>query len=222
MESRVNRFIAPLVSLTIAASYYMSAGFYSGAAQAQTADLISLIKARQLAHQQGTLPPAAIIPDTVPFSYVVTREMKTSEGDEVTTQLLEYKMNPSAAPGARIELLTGVMDDLPKDVRRELERYNNEMSPAEIADEFWCEDNDEESPFDADFEASDITVISETDKLANVKIGKNLLGTFVDVDGDMPKKIRKNLSIEAMISKPELKVMDMRIKLMKPELRPID
>jgi len=203
----VKRFIAPFVGLSIVSS------FYGASASAQSLDVVSLIKARQLAEQNGTLPPAAIIPDTVPYIYVVTNET-TSE--EYGTVVFSYEMNPMAAPGARINLLTGTMEGLSKDSRKELERYNDEMSTAEIAEEFWCDDNDEEEAFDEDFDVSKLTVISENEASAHVSFGGELLAELLDDDNDMPKKIRKNLAVDAELSKPDLKMLNMQMRLTKP------
>lgn len=194
------------------------------AASAQSADVLTLIKARKTAAENGALPPARPIPETVPYSYVVTLGIESDEdkagdddlgAEERGAVSVRYRMNPMAAPGSRVTLLTGAMEDYSKDIREQIERYNSKMSAAEIAEGFWCEDN-EAGPFDSEIDVSAITVISETEDQAHLSIGKGLASALMDSDDGMPKKLLKRLAIEAVVSKPDLTIRSMHVKLTKP------
>ncbi len=157
-------------------------------------------------------------PKTIPYSYLVTYDLKSQEGDDVEEYYGQYRMNPLAVPGQRITFIEGTLDDLPDDMREEVERLNMEASPEELAEDFWCESDKEMR--DA-LKTDSVTLVSEDENEAVLSLGPDIISKIMsDNDGEderkMPKKIRKRMLAEVTLSKPELHLKHSRIWLSRP------
>ncbi len=177
---------------------------------ASASDFKSLVKAKAQS--------AAAVPETVPYSYLVTIAVDSQEGKDDSEQFTgQYRLNPAATPGERVTIIDGSWDDYPKDMRKELEEANFEYSQAQHAEDFWCVGDQEM----LEMMASDaVTVLREDAREAVVSLTPDAIAYFMDDDDDgerdMPKKIRKRMLAELTFSKPSLLLTQSKIWLSKP------
>ncbi len=156
---------------------------------------------------------------SVPYSYLVTIDVDSREGKNKSESFYgQYRFNPAAAAGERVSLIDLTWDEVPKDMRKELEKDNVEGSEADFAEDFWCT-NDQK---DLEVMASDsVTVIREDETEAVVSLGPDAIAYFLADDSEkegrgLPKKIRKRMLSELTFSKPDLYLTHSRVWLSKP------
>jgi len=178
-----------------------------GSSFANASDFKSLVEA-QLDAPIKTADPAA-------YSYVISIDIDSREGsDEAEIIDVQYRYNPAAQAGERVALMGTSWEDLPKDMRRELQKSNNAAEPD---DDLWCLNSREDLEVMA---SDDVTVIREDENEAVVSLSPDGVAQFLaddDEDGrDMPKKIRKRMLSELTFSKPDLYLTNSRIWLSEP------
>ncbi len=153
--------------------------------------------------------------ETVPYSYRVDIEVINAEKPDENFKG-QYRVNPAAEPGQRVNLIDATWDDYPEGMRKELEKINQDRTEAEFAEEFWCElDQDELALLASD----EVTVLRETETKAVVSLSPKGVSMFIgddDGDRDMPKKMLKRMDSEVTFSKPDLRLTHSHIWLSKP------
>lgn len=185
---------------------------------AQAEDFLSLLK--QQAKVERPAPPSIN-----PYNYTVDVVMSGNEdkddSDPFTAKLL---VDPSAAPEARVTIISASSEEYSEDFEEFLKEISNtEKSPEDLADEFWCEGGDDEL-FDNDEISDDaITLVSETETEAVIKPNLSLMAEMMMDSGegeDMSKSERKmmtkmmeRLDGEFVISKPDMRLRRMKIWL---------
>lgn len=156
------------------------------------------------------------VPDAIPYTYLVTIEM-TGNKDEGENYQGQYRFNPAAAPGERVDLMGASWDDIPKGMRKELEKANQESTMDDFTDEFWCIPDQESYEILA---SDDVTVLSESETEAVVALGPKGIAHYLSDDGEgerkMPKKIRKRMLSEITFSKSNMQMTDSHIWLSEP------
>jgi len=202
----MNRFL--LIALIGA-----SIGF--SATSAKAADIKTLIHQKQDSGDKGPLAPTDI-----PYSYVVTADIKSGEGKDTTGFVAKYRVNPKAAPGSRLTFIGEPLETFPKDFQKQMNQFDTEAVEADLAEEFWCADSADDAD-DLDLSPEDITVIREDEHEAVIAISNEALNSMMKMDTgdgeeDMPKKIRKRLASELTLSKPDLTLRHMKVWLTRP------
>jgi len=153
--------------------------------------------------------PAA--PKTIPYSYVMTFDNTSHEGDEVTAFKTKYRVNPNAAPGERLTYLGDDGAVLPAEFLKQMEYANQNKTLEEFMSDFWCSDAESEA-----LDLSDGAVLREDAETAVISLTNEKVLEMMDDDGDMPKKIRKRLVGEMTFSKAEFYPTHIRIWLSEP------
>ena len=206
--------------MTITRSLLLSASLVLtpiGAAQAN--DFKTLIQAQSQSSVVQTTP------QDVPYSYLVTIEMDSVENNDVEEEEEEtesfrgqYRFNPAAAPGERVTIVNGKWDDYPKDMRKELDKVNNDHTIADFVDEFWCvNDADIYSVLRSDL----VSVLREDESEVVISLNPDAIAKIMAVEEgegerQMPKKIRKRMLGELTLAKPGLTVKHSRFWLSRP------
>lgn len=173
---------------------------------------------KTLVQERAEAGNVTAMPDAIPYSFLVSVDVINDDKEDPSKSFNgQYRFNPEAAPGDRVTLIGLEWDDLPKDMRKDLEETNLEQSSGVFADEFWC--NAEQETFDI-LASDDVTVISETETEAVLSLGPRGIAHFLDNDDEgersMPKKIRKRMLSEVTVSKPDLQIQKSRIWLSEP------
>jgi len=160
------------------------------------------------------------MPDTIPYSFLMTVKMDNIKGkDEIETTIGQYRFTPSAEPGARVSIVGDGWEDMPKEMRQELQKSNLETSEAEFAEEFWCTGDQKTHRILTSDEAS---VIREDAGEAVVALSPDAIADILTNPNEdreertMPKKIRKRMLAELTFSKPDLRLKQSRFWLSKP------
>lgn len=185
------------------------------APQAEAADIKTLIQQKIDGEIKGPYAPT-----TIPFAYTVTADVKSGDGDDAVSFVAKYRVNPGAAPGSRLTFIGAPLESFPEDFRKEMNRLNAETSDADMAEEFWCADSEDDADED-DLNPDDVTVIREDEREAVISLSQEALKGMMQVDtggggGDMPKKVRKRLASELTINKPDLTLRNMKVWLTRP------
>lgn len=169
---------------------------------------------------QEQLDSSATPPQSIPFSYLVTINIDSKEGkDEAENFKGQYRFDPSAEPGNRIKLIGQTWDDIPKDMRKELEKNNLETTPEKFAKDFWCMGDRDTLDILA---SDDVTILREDSEEAVISLSPEAISHFMSDDTEgkkerkMPKKIRKRMRAEMTFSKPDLIMTQSRIWLSEP------
>lgn len=185
------------------------------APMAQAANIKTLIQQKK----DGKIS-TPLAPKNIPYTYIVSTDAKTGEGDNVVSYTAKYQVNPSAAPGSRLTFLGAPLETFPKDFREEMERLNTEATETEMAEEFWCASSEEDKDdSENDLEPEGITVIREDEIEAVISIHNDGLRKVMQMesgDGDMPKKVMKRLAMELTLAKPDLTMRNMKVWLTRP------
>lgn len=181
-------------------------------------DIMTLIKNRQ------TQAPDTrrIVPQSIPYSYLVSTSVQEEEEGESLMQAVQYRVNPQRAAGERITVMSGSLEALPEEAREEIEAVNAEQNVAALASEFWCNSEDD-GPLNGDDPEDDlgegVTVISENDVEAVLGLDIGLLKGMLtegDEDDGMPNKIVKRMAAQVTVTKPDLEMKSMRVWLTRP------
>lgn len=187
----------------------------------QAEDIRSILERQSKVEQP--VPPALN-----PYNYTIDVVMSGREGKDVqepfTAKLL---IDPSAAPEARVTVLSVSHEEHPDDFKDFIkETTNPETTSEDLAEEFWCESADNELFDGEDISVDDFTVISETATEAVIKPNIALMAEIMMDGGDeeemsksdrkMMKKIMKRLDGEFVVSKPDARLKSLKIWLTRP------
>lgn len=188
---------------------------------AQAEDIRSILERQSKVEQPK--PPALN-----PYNYTVDVVMSGKEGKDdnppFTATLL---VDPSAAPEARVTILSVSSEEHPDEFKEFLnEAKNPENSAEDMAEEFWCESGNNDLFEGEDISVDDFTVISETASEAVIKPNLSLMAEIM-MDGEdeedmsksdrkMMKKMMERLDGEFILSKPEARLKAMKIWLTRP------
>ncbi len=202
--------LLPLLSLPV---------LFSPIAQAE--DIMSILERQSKVERAA--PPALN-----PYNYTVDVAMSGREGKDVrdpfTAKLL---IDPSAAAEARVTILSTSSEEHPDDFKDFLkEVQDTEKSAEDLAENFWCESDDNDM-FESDGLPEDsFTVLSETDTEAVIKPNLKLMAEMMmdsEADDDMSKSERKmmkkmmeRLDGEFVLSKPDARLKGMKIWMTRP------
>ena len=183
------------------------------AGTAQAEDFRSLLDARYSA--ESNMPAA---PADIPYAYTVTVE-QVSEDDEDENFSSRYKFDPSAAPGERVTMIDGEIDDLPKGVRKGLERINNDADMAELAEGFWCVPDPEIIAVVANDPDTQIT--SQDEETVELSIGPKSVKAMMALENDeedrgLPKKVAKRMTGRVVMSKADYQLKSSHLWLTEP------
>ena len=206
----MNRFLLPAILPVI-----LGASLAICAPSTMAEDITTLIAQKQASGDTGPLSPTDI-----PYTYVITADISSGEGDDAESYIAKYQVNPKAAPGSRLTFIGEPLETFPKDFQRQMASFENEATEAEMAEEFWCAD-DEEDADQPDMSPENFTVIRDDADEAVIGIDHEILKDMMktdsgDGDNDMPKKILKRLTAELTLSKPDLQLRNMKVWLTKP------
>lgn len=187
----------------------LAASFVINDVSAEAADIRTLIE-----QKQNSVGNTVLVPTDIPYTYVVTANIRSGEGDDIDGFTAQYQVNPKAAPGSRLTFIGDALETFPQDFQDAMARLEMEQTEAEMAEEFWCTDNEEAD----DVLPDDFTIIREDDREAVIALGNDNLKSMLDMDGGdgMPKKILKRLSAVLTVSKPDLTMRHMKVWLTKP------
>ena len=167
-----------------------------------------------------------------PYNYTVDVVMSGKEGkDETPPFTAKLLIDPSAAPEARVSIVSTSSEDHPDEFKDFLKEIQNpETSAEDLTEEFWCEGGDD-GMFDSedigeDISVDDFTVISETETEAIIKPNLSLMAEIMmdSEEGDdmskserkMMTKMMKRLDGEFVLSKPEARLKSFKIWLTRP------
>lgn len=191
------------------------------APSAQAEDIVSLLERKSTVER-----PAP--PTLNPYNYTVDVTMSGREGKDIEEPFMaSVLVNPAAAPEARITILSTSTEEHPDDFKDFLkEVQDTEKSAEDLAEDFWCESNDNDL-FESDGLPEDsFTVLSETDTEAVIKPNLKLMAEMMmnsEADDDMSKSERKmmkkmmeRLDGEFTLSKPDVRLKRVKIWLTRP------
>ena len=167
-----------------------------------------------------------------PYNYTVDVVMSGKEGkDDKPPFMAKLLIDPSAAPEARVSIVSTSSEDHPDEFKDFLKEIQNpETSAEDLTEEFWCEGGDD-GMFDSedigeDISVDDFTVISETETEAIIKPNLSLMAEIMmdSEEGDdmskserkMMTKMMKRLDGEFVLSKPEARLKSFKIWLTRP------
>lgn len=156
------------------------------------------------------------IPKEIPYRHMVTVQEITKEGDEVIEFGGSYRVDPFAEAGRRITFVDKE-HSFSEDVLEEIKLLNEEISPTQITEGFWCP-SDKDAEFNEILTANDTQVLEENDERVVLLIGaKTMLRTILnDDENDMPRKVRKRMRVKLTLSKPDLAIRKMQMELSRP------
>lgn len=188
---------------------------------AQAEDIMSILERQSQLEQPA--PPLLN-----PYNYTVDVVMSGREGKDVmepfTATLL---IDPSAAPEARVTIVSSSSDEHPGEFTEFLKETRNPDNNAEdLAEEFWCESGDNELFDEEGVSVDDFTVISETATEAVIKPNLALMAEIMmdsEESDEMSKSERKmmtkmmeRLDGEFVLSKPDARLKNFKIWLTRP------
>ena len=163
-----------------------------------------------------------------PYNYTVDVVMSGKEGkDDKPPFMAKLLIDPSAAPEARVSIVSTSSEDHPDEFKDFLEEIQNpETSAEDLTEEFWCEGGDDEMFDDENMSIDDFTVVSETETEAVIKPNLALMAEIMmdsEESDDMSKserkmmtKMMKRLDGEFVLSKPEARLKSFKIWLTRP------
>lgn len=188
---------------------------------AEAEDILTILE-RQSKVEQPT-PPALN-----PYIYTLDVVISGKEGkDEKASFTAKLFIDPSAAPDARVTIVSVSDDEHPDEFKEFLqETQNPENSAEDLAEEFWCESGDNDLFDEGDISTVDFTVISETETEAVIKPNLALMAEIM-MDGEneadmsksdrkMMKKMMKRLDGEFILSKPDARLKSLKVWLTRP------
>lgn len=191
------------------------------APSAQAEDIMSILE-----RQSQLERPAP--PKLNPYNYTLNVTMSGQEGNDTKAPFTaKLFIDPSLSAEERVTILSTSSEDYNdefKDFLKELQ--SPETTPEDLAEEFWCESQDDDL-FDAGELSSDaFTVISETPTEAVIKPNLALMAEIM-MDGEdeedmskserkMMKKMMKRLDGEFVLSKPDVRLKEFKIWLTRP------
>lgn len=179
-----------------------------------------------------TPPPPAIFP----YIYTANFVLEQAEGKEVTSFEAQYKVNPNAAAGERVEILSVSDDTYHADFQAHIDGLESEEQTAEkAAEDLWCDSSDEGDDSKMDFadlfEKNPPDIISEDDQRAVLRLplkdiadSLNFGITFDDSVSDDDKvtanktaeRFLKRMQAELVLDKPQGRMRQLRMWLPKP------
>ena len=191
------------------------------APSADAEDILSILERQSQVEQPRP-------PSLNPYNYTVDVVMSGREGKDVqppfTAKLL---IDPSAAPEARVTIMSASSEEHPDEFKELLkETRNPENGPEDMAEEFWCESGNNDLFDGDDVSVDDFTVLSETATEAVIKPNLALMAEIM-MDGDddeemskserkMMKKMIERLDGEFVLSKPDARLKSLKIWLTRP------
>lgn len=193
----------------------------TSASSAQAEDILSIIE-RQ-ANVTRPVPPAQN-----PYNYTLDVILSGKEGKNVTAPFsAKLLINPSAAPEERVTIVSTSEEDYPDEFEQLLKETSDvEKSTEDLAEEFWCEGEDDGLFDDEDMSAEAFTVLSETETEAVIKPNLKFMAEIM-MDGEdeadisksdrkMMKKMMERLDGEFILSKPDARLKSLKIWLTRP------
>lgn len=207
--------------------YLLTAAAFIGllAPSAQAEDILSIIERRSQVEQPK--PPLLN-----PYNYTLDVVMSAKDGqkegkDEKPPFTAKLLIDPSAAPEARVTIISKSSEDHPKEFKEFLtEAQNSEKSREEFSEDFWCESGDDNVFGGTENPADSFTVLSETASEAVIKPNLALMAQIMMDEGDdedmskserkMMKKMMERLDGEFVVSKPDARLKHLKIWLTRP------
>ena len=159
-----------------------------------------------------------IAPSDIPYAYTVTVQ-QVSEDDENEIFTSRYRFNPSAAPGERVNMIDGEIDDLPKGIRKGLERINDDADMTELADGFWCMPGREIYSIVAN--DPDTEIVAQDEEIVELAVGPESIKALMTLENDeddrgLPKKIAKRMTGKVVLSNADYQLKSSHLWLTKP------
>jgi len=203
---------SPLLAACLTASLFAAA---PAQAQVQDNDIMSI-----LARQAETPPRPA--PTTVPYSYTMTLDMTSTEGDKVSEGQAVLRIDPTQPAGSRAQIISSSNPENEPLIEFLKEVEDPEKDMAESAEGFWCGP----SKNDAAFTPTDFEVISETDTEATLKPKPGALAALLmqseesDDPGKQERKMKKKLldrvDGQMTLTKPNADMKGFRVTMTRP------
>ena len=199
--------ILPLITLSL------SFAFPATAAQAQ--DIRSI-----LAQKADTT--TRIAPETIPYSYTLTVDVKERDGKDVSEGQAVLRIDPTQPPGSRTQIVTAsdLESEALQNFLKEIEDEDNTMDKQ--ASGFWCGSSDPK-PRSA-FNPENFTVLAESDSEATLQPNaKNLATLLMDTsengdkdDRKMMKRLMKRIEGDVTLAKPSGELKGFNVRMTRP------
>jgi len=182
-----------------------------------------------------TPPPPSIFP----YIYTANFVLEQAEGKEVTSFDARYKVNPNAAAGSRVEILSASDETYHADFQAHIDELESEDLTAEkAAKDLWCDSSDDDGEDGKDklgleslFDSNPPEIISEDDQravlrlplkdiAANLKFGITFDDSVSDDEQETVNKTAerflKRMQAELVLDKPQGRMRQLRMWLPKP------
>lgn len=182
---------------------------------AQAEDIMSI-----LARKADT--PSRVAPETIPYSYTLTLDVKEREGKDVSEGQAVLRIDPTQPPGSRAQIITAsdVESDALQNFLKEIEDEDNTL--AKQASGFWCGSSNPEPR--SDFDPKSFIVLSEDKTQAVLKPDVEKLAELLmdaDENGDkedrkMMERLMKRIEGEVTLAKPSADMTGFKVRMTRP------
>lgn len=182
---------------------------------AQAEDILSILSSKADA-------PHRAAPETIPYSYTLTLDVKEREGKNVSEGQAVLRIDPTQPPGSRAQIITAsnVESEALQNFFKEIEDKDNTM--AKQASGFWCGSSDPKPQ--SDFDPNNFIVLSEDNNQAVLKPDVEKLAELLmdaDENGDkddrkMMKRLMKRIEGEVTLAKPSAEMMGFKVRMTRP------
>lgn len=182
---------------------------------AQAEDILSLL-------ERKSETPASVAPDTIPYSYTLTLDVKERDGKNLSEGQAVLRIDPTQPPGSRSTIITAsdVESEALQNFIKEIEAEDNTMTKQ--ASGFWCGSSDPEAK--SDFDPDTFIVLSEDDRQAVLKPDVEKLAELLmdaDENGDkddrkMMKRLMKRIEGEVTLAKPSAEMTGFKVRMTRP------
>lgn len=161
----------------------LALGLVFVATPVQAEDILSI-----LARQSET--PARLAPKTIAYRYSLTVDIKAYEGKDVTEGQAVLRIDPSQAPGSRVQIISSSDAEIKalKELIKDIEDPENTIEKQ--AEGFWCGSSEAESEEELALvsDPSNVTVIFEDDTHAVLRPNmEKLAGLLMESDENASK-----------------------------------
>jgi len=171
---------------------------------------------------QNTDAPNRVAPDTIPYSYTLTLDVKERDGKNLSEGQAVLRIDPTQPPGSRARIITtsDADSEAVQNFIKEIEDEDNTMTKQ--ASGFWCGTSDPEAQ--SDFDPDKFIVLSEDDHQAVLKPDVEKLAELLmdsDENGDkddrkMMKRLMKRIEGEVTLAKPSAEMTGFKVRMTRP------
>lgn len=182
---------------------------------AQAEDILSIL-------ERKSETPCPIAPDTIPYSYTLTLDVKERDGKNLSEGQAVLRIDPTQPPGSRSRIITtsDVESEALQNFIKEIEDEDNTMTKQ--ASGFWCGSSDPEEQ--SDFDPSKFIILSEDERQAVLKPDVEKLAELLmdaDENGDkndrkMMKRLMKRIEGEVTLAKPSAQMTGFKVRMTRP------